>query len=196
MDNQNRLLSLRSAYKNKSLTREERKAAMNEYYREVYRRDPRKPISLGRQTLIDCAMSLIMGLNFLFMGTVENLGIKREYHNIISPIETVFILLMVASLLFNGFVHSKYKKEPDDELSAKHKLAAKSCGLICVYTVLFVIMIVYFAVMRHETFVITHEAAIFCFAGIMFMSKFIDGVVFLILEGRGSSKDDDEEEEE
>lgn len=194
MNNNDRLQTLKSIYQNKKLSRVERKEAMNEYQREMYKRDKRKPISIRNQTLINGITSLVMGMNFLFMGIVENLGIKYKYHSVISPVESVFILLLLACLFVYGIVHVKYKQEPDDELSQKHKLMASSSGFIFLYFILFALIIVYFTLMRHEVFVIRREAAIFLFVGIMFISKFIDSLAFLILEGRDSLNDEDEED--
>lgn len=196
MNSTDRINYLKKRYTDKSLSRTEKQEVLKEISREMYKNDPRKPISIRKQTIINALMSLVLGLNFLFMGTVENLGIKTKYHDIISPIEKVFLLLLFAILILYVAVLSKYKKEPDDELSAKHKLTAQSCGFIFLYAVLFVLVIVYFDVLKNETFVLKSESAMFLFAGLMFTSKFIDNLAFLIIDRTGSSKEDYEDEEE
>lgn len=191
-----RINDLKKRYTDKTLSRAERREALKELSRELYKNDPRKPISIRKQTAVNALSSIVMGLNFLFMGTVENLGIKMKYHDIISPVEKVFLLMMFAVLILFVVVQSKYKKEPDDELSAKNKLTASSCGFIFLYVVLFALIVIYFSVLKNETFVLKNESAMFLFAGLMFTSKFIDNLAFLIIDGANGAKDEYEEEEE
>ena len=54
---------------------------------------------------------------------------------------------------------------------------------------------IYFSVLKNDAFVLKNESAMFLFAGIMFTSKFIDNLAFLIIDGVNGSKDDYEEEE-
>ncbi len=196
MNNTEKIQMLKKRYTDKSLSKAERREAFNELHRALYRNDPRKPISIKKQTKINALMTFVYGLNFLYMGTVENLGIKTKYHDIVSTIEEVIIILMVAIIILFVYVQAKYKKEPDDELSTKHKLTAQSIGFIFVYILLFAFIVIYFSVLKNDAFVLKNESAMFLFAGIMFTSKFIDNLAFLIIDGAKESKEDIEDESE
>ena len=105
--------SLTAQYKDKKLSRSERKEAFRELIRVRYAADPRPSISVRKQA----AMNMI----FLFLDTLLFGCLTFAKPAMSEGIGSIFsLILAIAMLITVAFVFAnerKYKKEPDDELS-------------------------------------------------------------------------------
>lgn len=191
MDTKEKIRMLRKRSADKSISREERQSALEEYKYEIYRNDKRKLISVVDQEKFTAVQSLAYSVFFALMG----MDLGEEHKNI-------WMLYVSASIIFgvflflNVFFDSKFKKEPDDELSLRNKALSNTIGFYCAIIVTVIAALVYFQILGHDTLVIRSKGAIFWLISYIDMMLFINKVIFLIIEGRVKSIDDETEAEE
>ncbi len=191
MDTKEKIRMLRKRFADKSISREERQSALEEYKYEIYRNDKRKLISVVDQEKFNAVQSLVYSVYFALIG----MDLGEEHKNI-------WMLYVSASIIFgvflflNVFFDSKFKKEPDDELSLRNKALSNTIGFYCAIIVTVIAALVYFQILGHDTLVIRSKGAIFWLISYIDMMLFINKVIFLIIEGRVKSIDDETEAEE
>ncbi len=198
MDTTEKLNMLRKRANDKSLSRTERRKAQNEYRSLYYRVDKRKPISVRKQMIINAIQSLLMTVNFGAMGTIDYLHYLYGYDykiNLTGTISLLIVLSFAALFVLITVVQSKYKQEPDDELSLKNKLLASNLGYVITALATIIAVFIYFSILGKETFVLRREYAVFMAASYISLMTFAGKVIFLIIDGKDASGDDEDEEE-
>lgn len=194
MNGNDRINQLKRRYADKTLSRDERQEAFREMSREMYKIDPRKPLSLKAQTVISAVSAFIMCVNFFYMGISENMGDGFLDYHTRKTIGGIIIAIMIAIIAVWVILQSQFKQEPNDELSLQNKVKADSVGSAFTIFALLILSYVYFMVLGNEKFVIMSQAAIFFIAGFIMLTGFVNKIVFLILESKDSCEGDEEEE--
>ena len=189
-----RINDLKKRYTDKTLSRAERREALKELSRELYKNDPRKPLSLKAQTVISAVSAFIMCVNFFYMGISENMGDGFLDYHTRKTIGGIIIAIMIAIIAVWVILQSQFKQEPNDELSLQNKVKADSVGSAFTIFALLILSYVYFMVLGNEKFVIMSQAAIFFIAGFIMLTGFVNKIVFLILESKDSCEGDEEDE--
>ena len=198
MDTTEKLNMLKKRANDKSLSRAERKEAMNEYKAAYYRVDKRKPISVRKQMMINALQAFLMTFNFGAMGTIDYLRYLYGYDYKIHLLGTLSVLIVLSFVVLLGlvlFVQDKYKQEPDDELSLKNKTLASNLGYVITAMATIIGIFIYFDILGKESLVIRREYGVFWAASYISLMTLAGKIIFLIIDGKDTSGDDDDEEE-
>ncbi|MBP3272187.1 MAG: hypothetical protein J6M17_08185 [Ruminococcus sp.] len=191
MQTNNKIERLKKKLSDKTLKRSERSELMNELYRERYKIDPRKPISVRKQKILDAVMNLILGAEFMFMGISGMMDLNHTHHQLNLIISIGWLAALIGLSVIYTHTTAKYKKEPEDELSAKNTSKAYATGYTIMSLVVLLAAFVYFDISGQDVFYFRRNFAVFLIAGYTFLTRVVCNVIFLILEG----KEDSEEEE-
>ena len=191
MDTKEKIRMLRKRSADKSISREERQSALEEYKYEIYRNDKRKLISVVDQEKFNAVQSLAYSVFFALMAI--DLG---EEHTHIWVLYILAPIVFGVFLFLNRYFDLKFKKEPDDELSLRNKALSNTIGFYCAIIVTIIAALIYFQILGHDTLVIRSKSAILMIFSYINMMLFINKVIFLIIEGRVKSIDDETEAEE
>lgn len=178
--------SLTAQYKDKKLSRSERKEAFRELIRVRYAADPRPSISVRKQA----AMNMIfLFLDTLLFGclTFAKPAMSEGTGSIFSLILVIAMLITVAFVFAN---ERKYKKEPDDELSLNSKKRSSELAGLTMMIIAAVIGILVFDLIE-KPFTINSDNWLSLFCTVVFGYNFLVHLFFLIIEGKEPAEEDE-----
>ncbi|WP_139199777.1 hypothetical protein [Ruminococcus albus] len=155
MRDNDKIRQLYKEYQRRDITRAERREMLEKIARERYKTDPRKPISVKGQALVNLLLGVVMTVIAVSAMISRSIGSIKQQTPTVLAAAAVYVVLMMISC--------RYKKEPGDELAKELMLKATAYsaeGLI-IFTMVFG-MIVHMACNR------AHKANV-CITGEMVM---------------------------
>ena len=177
---------------------EEYREKINKFNKDNYRKDKRKVISVRGQAVFNAIESFVLGTVCILSGIRGYMLEKITEENVNSLcglISFVNIVLAVSVLCGVLYIESKYKKEPDDELSLKNKTTANSIGWILMALITIFVIFFYFVILNHKTLVISSEYIVGAATGYFMFISGVCNIIFLIIDWVNNLYDNDIEED-
>ena len=187
-----RIDELKEKYKDKSLTREERRRILTEIQAESYRTDTRKPVSIRRMSRINCVISLLLSLMCFSMVMIDMIG----ENDILNALFMIPLFGVIGYGFYWAATVASYKAEPDDELSVQNKNRSGSIAFFCTISTVYLIITIYFLISGENSVAVLRHDLYFLFASIFFLYKFYEYLIFLMIDGGLKDEPDTDEEEE
>ena len=182
-----KLEALKKQYKDKSLSREERAEALKEIARVTYAADPRPAVSVRKQAVTNAVLFFLDALVFGFIAVTDRAFRDSSAGNTLS---IVLFSVMLIFIVFFVIRTSRYKNEPDDELSRENKRKASLNAFLTLLIVVAVVGLVWFDILE-KTFTLDSRNWLGFFCCLVFAYSGLSNAIFLYIDGKGETEEEE-----
>lgn len=194
MQTNEKLITLISRSKDKTLPRDVRRQAAIDLEWEKFRIDKRPVMTFKKSRFYELLSSLSTALCMGWISVAEYFGIKGSRINtFIFP----FVLLsMVAALALNTSKSSKYKTEPADDLARYDILKASNIAFLTLFSVgllIIFIMCLLSGFDENKGFSVSWYNLIFILCFVQSLHSLLKNIFFLIIEKDSTGCESEEE---
>ena len=182
-----KLEALKNQYKNKSLSREERAEAMKEMVRVRYSADPRPAVSVRKQAVTNAVLFFLDALVFGFIAVTSRTFRDSSAG---SALSVALFSAMMIFIVFFVIRMSRYKNEPDDELSRENKHKASLNAFLVMLIIVAIAGLVWFDILE-KTFTLNARNWLGSFCCLVFAYSGLSNAIFVYMDGRGEAEDEE-----